>query len=909
MGGQGCSSPAGCACTPEAASAARPTLRVIGPLDPGYLDGLGEGRVAPHRAAAARPAAASRTLRVISPLDASYPSQAWAPPRRAVAALDRPLQGDGSAPTYTLRQLFGAMRAQGLHPHPAGAAHDEEVAAAMLGEEADPYAAAPTPEESVRAQPHVGVAGGTFPRTAPCTPEAIATCDASGSGCAFQQDTIGKVGTYAQMLADIRAMGGGRVRRASQVEAYWGCVYPVNEEAGDLHQYGQRVIPPSAMEAGICEDSPCSAPRLAAMTAMILTCKVNQVKFDLALFNPGGGNPLNYAPSDPPAGLIPLDSRTFSTVSYAGVLLGAPAWQRGFLVPSGYGWDPVYWDFDVDGTRTDRQALYQRYALNVSPTEGSATTGYAQECARRKALGVAAFAWSIGRHLAAIDAVWAAHGVGRIYDVVEVMDIGNELDQYWAMPGGAESERDVAQGVAEVGRYLALLAGPIHAQLPRMKFRAEIASWLTIPFGVDNHAARVEWIGRVIGEGITAEVDTWGRLVANRWLASLGIAIDAESRAWFDSEAAVGFVWPPTGRSVPAPGDLLHQVGLHWYHGFNRWSFGEDYPEGYADAVRTEADIRLLMSAAEALTEFTLAVTVGEIGFPAVDPGAPPDKDYTRWAPSYSGTNATLQAAMHVRLVSLFLAVGARVANPFDFNYGYPSSNAPWPTSAFDRWTLFNSNGVHNDIQYQSPADPDYSQAVDCWPRPTWFALRRLNWLLSAVGFPLRQGVRLEYNERGLTVIRFRFAAPLSVGPDGAPLEGTFAHAYLVWIDQYADDPAHHTDGSPLGWATATLRCEYPHGALPAADPQFLPLVPEVIPPAPGDATGPNGYAQPRSVVWSDAAGALVGTTQADQYLDIVHWVLYPPTLSVTLTRCDPASGVALSPLLLLTNATFAGVS
>ena len=51
-----------------------------------------------------------------------------------------------------------------------------------------------------------------------------------------------------------------------------------------------------------------------------------------------------------------------------------------------------------------------------------------RECARRKALGVAAFATAVGQYLATLDLALQRCGIADLADLVPFVDLGNEMD-------------------------------------------------------------------------------------------------------------------------------------------------------------------------------------------------------------------------------------------------------------------------------------------------------------------------------------------------------------------------------------------------------------------------------------------------------------------------------------------------
>lgn len=812
--------------------------------------------------------------------------------------------------TVALRDLLEDLRREGF-PSP----DEDEVVAIARELTSLPRAAAlsaAVTEANVPAQPGLGIAGGTFPRTRPATPEGRAACGPTGAGCGFQEETRGKIGSYAQMLADIRAMGGGRVRRNGQCDTTYAALFPVNETAGNLYAYGAQVPSPPDLRTAMRGTGPGPGRygRFSATWWLLIAAITQGVKVDLTAFNAGGGTPLNFAPQDDPDAAIPLDDTRNSTVTWSQLQPGAPPWQDGFMVPSGYGWSPLYWDHTTLG-RSDSRELYQAFVLNLYPTTSGSGTPYDQECARRKCLALSAYAQELASWLVWVDQRLRARGLGTIYDVVEVIDVGNELEQYWAIPGGGASAATVTEGAMEVGRYVALLAGPIRSALPSMKFRLELASWFSVggaPPGGD-HASKVAWLEEVITTGIPAEVERWHRLAAQRRILRGGGAVSVEAAEWFASEAAVGEVWPPLA-DLPRSGGLLQQIGMHWYHVYNRDSTGREDWGNYADAEQTTTDLGLLVDLAARLSDrFRLAVVVGEVGVAAVDPGPMPD-GAGAWTYYYANTSGELQAGMYLRTVSLLHALGAEFTTLWTFTHGTPTSASLWPDAAFSTWGIFTTDGVHNDVEYKpGPGYADYAQAVDCWPRPAWFTIRRFAWLMYHVRSGTGGGFRLAWNSGGVTVVELTFGLLPSATPDGTATLPAPTRAWVAWIDQTA----------AVGGATLRLLLDDP---VPAWS--LLPMVPVVRPPVAGLCEGgtaavpdPNGYATPCDVDWeagSDlscvrAAVVIPGGYRYSTTLGRLGTLTrVPDELMVSIIRCDPDGATALAPVCLLARATFVEV-
>lgn len=916
---------------------------MLTPLDPAYVRVAGEGVEGDCTSEAERSARARAS---------------------AASPLDLILTAPVSGAAFKLRSLFDSLRANGVVPHAAEGGFDEAVAAQLVSALDASARAAKTPESSLTPSDLVGVAEGYYPRTIPVTAAAKAAYGVDGTewGQRFQADIRSQVGDYLQMLGDVAAMGAGRIRRVKQCDAYWACIFPYRESDATFHHYGSTVLPPAeivtAMEAN--DASGTTFEPMSATTTLLIACLCFGVKLDLSVFNGGGGLLQNFSPADSHGADAYVPRTQFSaedtSQDVASLVAAAPAWQMGVLIPAGgrtteddtgatvadpdaKGWDEFYTP-DGGTAPSAGEFAYQQYVVNVWPTtqgeENVQSSSFALECRRRKCLGIAAFAFKVGDWLYRVDTALRSIGAGTIYDVVDTIDIGSELNQFWATPDLVRpashdrpptTEEQVRHASLEVGRYLALLAGPIRVWNPRMQFRIDLETWLPVP-GFDPHGSgwidgfpqELQWVRRVIADGMTREVRWWAAIQAVRYGGAPTAVTD-----WLASEAAAGFAWPqdPLGVGLPSAGDLLHQVGVNCYHGYNTDSADRPFEAAYASAPRLAWDVARLASTLASIPGFGLTMTVGEIGFAAVDPGSKEATGATEWAPYYDGTSEALQAAMHVRTILTLLASGVESAFPYTFNYGVLPNLASYPGSSFCAWLASASTGLHNDIAYDATGEGGelsytYRQEVECWPRAAWFANRRLLWLLAQSGARPRASMSVRVSDplSGLTVIRLVFPSKLSTDPDGAALttlDGAVAlvpvrFAYLVWIDQYG--------------AAEEVHLQF---AFPPADESWtlLPLVPLVTPPV-APAPGPHGYAEPSAVDWAwdttgpDAAalGAMVsvsmrrgppsGVPPSAPY----HGGDIPGSrLSLLVRRCAPqrdawpSGGVAVAPLCILTSA------
>lgn len=853
------------------------------------------------------------------------------PAPQPISALDRPLRGRGVGRHRTLRALFASFRERGLLPHPLSAERDEAVASLLWRVHAS--ATAETPEEGVVPVSCIGITEGAYPRETPVTSAGIAACgggdgipvtDTDGDGVAdLLQDDVDAYGSYRQMVLEVAKMGAGRVRRVKASDIYYACLFP-QAEVVDAYVYGAEVPTPANILAGLRGTLGAKGYQyepFGAATALLLVAATAHVKVDLTPLNAGGGmEDRNHVYTNDIGDdeVIPLNAFP-RPVTWADLRDGAPGWELGALTLSAAGWNDFYWNWDSAST------AYQRFVLTVWPTgrvDGTLTSSYDQECRRRKCFAVVAYSTAVAEWLASLSASLG----GPVTDVVDTIEYGNEFDGFFPIDGSGATPGK-REGALAAGRYFALIAGPIAAQFPTMRFRIEVSSAPiqrpaspTDPFG-----ERLSWLEAVFTEGMQAEVDRWGALSLSRHLLTLGLSIPSSHSDWFATEALTeicGVEWPPRSDAFPRTvGSMVHQVGFHWYHGYDRRDDGGPAVSGYADAAESAA---LVVRMSEMLATIARrigatsrpGVTVGEIGFPAVDPFPGDGGHY------YANTSEPLQAAMHVRLVTTLLAAGADSANVYTFNYGSACAQAVYPATGFvHNFANYTSMGVHNDLNYQaSSADCDanpYRANLDGWPRAAWYALRRMSWLYAQTGADAGAPPTLTivHARRGLFVIELTFVAPLSTGPDGASFTRPWTRGYLIWLDQYADSTELHSKGEIR--TTRSANIEFAFGAdddvvTIAATPAYeiLPIVPDRTTPPPDSSTADpeTGYARPSaSVDWSPAGW--------DSALTSARLVVFTPTgpfatpqqayLTVTIAQCDPTSDVAVRPILLLTTGDF----
>ncbi|MDP2305203.1 MAG: hypothetical protein Q8P18_04170 [Pseudomonadota bacterium] len=777
---------------------------------------------------------------------------------------------------FDIGALFVAFRARGLAPHGRGESEDAAFAAVLarlagrggsarkgaadIGPALDDVNAQPGDwhggdEEHVEPDPVFGVSEGMFPQP--------------GS------DNASIYGSFEQMVADIADMGAGHIRRVKFCDVYWGSVYPTTgpreledkeEPSEPSFQYGKQVPPPAALLADLRENS---FKVFGYLTEFLLACLAAGIRVTLTPFHPGGGSPLAANIGDkggvnsdiePPEGTWP------------DIVRARPVQQKGVRLASDKGWH--LWYHGHGGAAVDPdEALYEKYCIHVWPTresEGFSTSAYMRECARRKSLGIAAFCTGVAEYLVRIDEVLraATGGEASVHDVVEFIELGNEIDGLYRIPSSAAQlaemhpvDRDIDAiraelGAREAGRYMALIAGPFRRLLPQMKFRAaELLSSKPVDAELvgsdgcrwdDLASARRVWLRNAILIGMQAETELWHEFQRALLLERLGLAsVPDEVAEWVDTCESAGWYWPPYSSVAEDPlgltaRDLVHEVGFHWYHGYNvdvNKRIGTDLFEVgpgtflYFDAERLAADVYAMRD--EVVTPlraagFGVTISLGEIGFAASWPegtdSAALQKAY------YEGTNEVFQAAMLVRLLTVARIAG--VAHVYWFCHLLKPLKVEDGVVSQWRGEVL-ASGLHNDLFESTVSSYDHFQATGAYCRPAWYSFRRLVWLF---GQARNNGVTLHVNEGGRTAVRLRMRAPLSRDPDGTPVAEPYRFAWLIWLDQYSDSSCHHPEGDgTTAPADVTLYDTGGRGY------RFLPLIPEVTV-AGDDATDHNGY-------------------------------------------------------------------
>jgi hypothetical protein len=429
------------------------------------------------------------------------------------------------------------------------------------------------------------------------------------------------------------------------------------------------------------------------------------------------------------------------------------------------------------------------------------------------------------------------------------------------------SHETMLAAAREFGRYHALLTGPIMAR--GLGLRGRLGETF---FWYKDHAdwdRIVLWLRKTITAGVVEEVWRW-------YQAAFAPGDDP---LWESLAQEAGWTWW-TSPGAGCAGDLVHEVGFHSF----TWIDSPDDKANYrpetdfaeeaaklVDAVARHGDV---WAALGHYLEWSCCV-----GFQGSRPSHP------AWNDEYfEGNTLAHQGGMLVRRM---LAAHSQQPLP-TFVTWYSSMDG---LTAGDRdWGLYASCGLRNvlfegdlaALDKLGPLPTDEGLFVcgtHAWPRPAWFTLRRLAWLLARAR---RVEWRYSNPTSGAALIRLvatgSFYDPLepaaiAVWPDRARAYG---YAYIAWVDG--------TTAAKAGVTSLVITLETPSGVWSPHDRfwKTLPLVPTVdcggpssIPPTDG-----LGFASEVSTDW-DATPQRSTVTE--------RWGGGVDTLEIEVLPSDPA--------------------
>lgn len=687
-----------------------------------------------------------------------------------------------------LRALVGAMRRQGLTPHPFGTDHDD----VFLGL----YACARRRREAVEAGDLELLAGLEDPpselRRALGLPAVelgsgearvrpLASTGINRPRCILNSDrdneaTAEIYGWFWEVICDLTAVGCGVIRQFTRGDLLWREIFD------------DGVIPPPREVAEALAEDDYAA--LSRFSSVVLLCWALGVKLVPTLFTFGGGSKLNDD-QDTATWLIEDE------VSYESLRHAAPSDHGGLVIPSLRGWDAFYYDQDTLGEYrgspsveggADR-TLFARYCLsllgpphtNNSDKDSKSGVLYLRESARRKSLAVAMFGLEVGRFLALLDTSIRGATDATLETVIPVLECGNELDAFWAK--GGDEGKDTPRSALEFSRFIALLSTTVKTLVPSLPIRA---GELRSPPDPDQWPVAQEWLRLSLSEGLPRELSFYETIQEGWALERSGsslsdavsdfvevtawIAEHPHAVAWMQTCEEAGVYWPPTEGSLGwSASDLVQEVGFHWYHFAD-----EGVPEGWALG---DSD---LLAQVEGWQEdpieplegegFRLSWSVSEVGYPAGHPEVSTVDDDGRALVYASEATALVQAGVLWRRLLLLRATGA--------------DHVLWQTHMStviereQKWTQFTTLGLRDDFTGGSP-NREW-QTRGAFRRSSWYAYRRLAWLLSQT-----RRVRLLSSDDGAFLVKLTSMEGGYGSPEGAAFR-TWRYAYVAWVDERA---------------------------------------------------------------------------------------------------------------------------
>jgi hypothetical protein len=580
-------------------------------------------------------------------------------------------------------------------------------------------------------------------------------------------------------------------------------------------------------------------------TLFAICCKLYGMRAMPVLFDYGGGARFNI---------------DFTFVINGGeytksrLLEGRPEHQPGTSIPSGLGWDGWYYllhGMEEAMASYSPQVRYQKFALNVWCPDSE--SDYMQECARRKAMGVAAFAYAVGQYLDALDDALAAIGAEEsVTDLVPWLDLGNELNSYWGRDPEVPAEDDggTADIIYEAGRFSALLAGPIKLFQPSITMRFTDLHGHTPKFDWESNC---RWLKYCIRDGVTEEVQRWKRFYRAFGLTVSGVPTPADvwdhydgdpegvaasltqallagdisqsDYAWLGTLVALAddsvgdgapFFWPLSSKFQPKK--LVDQVGFHFFESLLRTMVGEeqegdvDPGERYGDELDLGAQVdelhgRVIRPLARQGIELTWSLTA--VCFPATYPDSPTERD--SW---YPGANPAYQAGIATRRICY---VKARGDAPDVLLWYTAMAKITSVREGHGSWGKYTATGIRNDVVF--PPDPatgevevavvddgraagvslgGFSYQRHAWRRPVWYTLRRLAWLwrrTKSASF-----IRHQESDRSVVLRLEAYEEALFRDPSTDETQygttavgrasGGYKYAYIAWMDELAPEDA-----------------------------------------------------------------------------------------------------------------------
>jgi len=547
---------------------------------------------------------------------------------------------------------------------------------------------------------------------------------------------------------------------------------------------------------------------------------------------------------------------------------GKPSHQSKFWKISEWGWRAFYHDASLVGFTPGRgEAEYQQSFFNVVVADDASE--YMKECARRKTLALAEYGKAVGIYLAALDEAFHEELGQGLETVVGFLEVGNEVDTIWTSKLFTASDKALA--AREVARMMLTVAAGA-----RLGYEQAAAGTRSFPFTYrfpallgwvrpeDSEADwtdRVDWIVTALDAGVGEELSRLQRSVVGMQFVG-----GDEHEAWTATCEAAGVPWPTPvedqGLLAFGAGGLFVEVDFHFWHHCDGKPFGPKY---VTDAHMGE-DIATLHTGLSELSEAypSLDWALGGVAFMAergVEEDAATLEEDDSQSPYSKDASPLMQAGMLVRRLLYAKAKGATRVLWHTF-----MATLDDRAGAFD--TQYTANGLRNDLydleHSQHGAYPSSNETFTwyehAWRRPSWYALRRLAWLLSRTS-----GSRVLVDQDSAVVIRCHAAAttPFRVPVTGSvPLTDqamteTYTQAWVFWLDQEVVG----------GYLEVTLQLQSGSGSF-----QPLSLVPSVQRQArrwPAGLDTPNTYPEGGEPDWNqDDGGWSAATTSVTRHSD-----------------------------------------
>jgi hypothetical protein len=308
----------------------------------------------------------------------------------------------------------------------------------------------------------------------------------------------------------------------------------------------------------------------------------------------------------------------------------------------------------------------------------------------------------------------------------------------------------------------------------------DLLGWAAEDIDLD-WAKRCTWVQRIMSQGMVQECGRLERFQLYTIFPNMRGLPDYASYdqydAWNDTCEEAGYRWPNPG-DLSAMVDfrvshLLQEAGFHFFHATNNH---------YVDESRIAQDVEYwrerVVDHADILTHFgAVAWSVSGVQFQALAPGEP-SGEY------FEDNNLTYQAGMLVRRLLFIRALGSSRV----LWHTYISNLADKSGLQGGEWGQFTANGLRNDLYdslavSSSPYPRQYdgfSMRSSAWRRPSWFAYRRLLWLVDAA-----DSISIVHADNGAFLLRLHSRAGFGA-PAGEAIAQRYDIAWVAWLDEFS---------------------------------------------------------------------------------------------------------------------------